>query len=53
MNTASASQVNAAGTSENVNQHVAILVILLGVGVIAMNKLGFKFAGTASAGFGR
>ena len=48
-----ASQVNAAGTSENVHQHVAAIVILAGLGALGLYKLGFKFAGTASVGIGR
>lgn len=47
------SQVNAAGTSENVNQHIAALVILFGLGVFGLHRLGFRFAGTASVGIGR
>lgn len=47
------SQVNAAGTSENVNRHVAGLVVLFGLGIIGLHKLGFRFAGTASVGIGR
>ena len=50
---AATSQVNAAGTSENVHQHVAAIVILAGLGAFGLYKLGFKFAGTASVGIGR
>jgi hypothetical protein len=46
-------QVNAAGTSENVAKHVAVAVVLLGVGIISLHKLGFRFAGVASVGFGK
>lgn len=53
MNTATASQINAAGTSENVNQHIAVMVVLFGLGVLGLNKLGFRFAATGSIGFGR
>lgn len=47
------SQVNAAGTSENVNRHVAAIVILAGLGAFGLHRLGFRFAGTASIGIGR
>lgn len=46
-------QVNAAGSSEAVNRHVAALVVVLGLGILGLNKLGFRFAGTASIGIGR
>lgn len=46
-------QVNAAGTSENVNRHVAAIVILAGLGAFGLHRLGFRFAGTASIGIGR
>lgn len=46
-------QVNAAGTSENVNWHVAALIGVALLGAFGLNKAGFRFAGTASVGFGR
>ena len=49
---AAATQVNAAGTSENVAVHVAAMVVLAGVGVIGLRKLGFRFAVAGNVGFG-
>jgi hypothetical protein len=46
-------QVNAAGTSENVNQHIAVTVLLVGLGIIGLHKLGFRFAAAGSVGFGK
>lgn len=46
-------QVNAAGTAEHVNRHVAAIVILAGIGAFGLHRLGFRFAGTASIGIGR
>ena len=50
---AATTQVNAAGSSENVHHHVAAIVVLAGLGALGLYKLGFKFVGTASVGIGR
>jgi hypothetical protein len=47
---ASTSQVNAAGTSENVAMHVAVIVALALVGVYVFRQSGFKFAVAGSLG---
>jgi hypothetical protein len=41
---------NAAGTSENVAMHVAVIIALAVLGVWALQKSGFKFAVAGSIG---
>ncbi len=45
-----ATSVNAAGTSENVAMHVAIIVALALLGVYVFRQSGFKFAVAGSVG---
>lgn len=46
----SQNQVNAAGTSENVAMHVAIIIVLALVGLFIFRKSGFRFAVAAGVG---
>lgn len=43
---------NAAGTSENVAMHVAVIVALALIGVFVLRQSGFRFVVGAGAGVG-
>lgn len=55
MNSAPAqnTQVNAAGTSENVALHVASIITLALIGIYILRQSGFRFVAAGSIGVGR
>jgi len=51
-NSMSPDSTNAAGTSENVAMHVAVIVALALIGVFVLRQSGFRFVVGAGAGVG-